>query len=199
MTDYSKTRTGVFQYRGASMYGTFRPGDMLVVREVDFDAVCPGDVIAFRAPDSDTNNNLIVHRVLERTYKGLITQGDACHEPDDTCVQADDLLGRVIQVQRGTRTRAVQGGLIGRCWAYVTRFGRHMLALGRLPYRWLRASRVVRYLWRPIVTQVYVITSRGPVIKYLCGSSTIAVWQPATRTYWCQKPYDLVLDTPDNG
>jgi hypothetical protein len=189
--------TKIFQYRGSSMTGTFRSGDMLVVREVAFDAVRPGDVIAFRAPGSNAGDHLIVHRVLGCTPDGLITRGDACGEPDTVRVQTEDLMGRVIQVQRGAHTRTVPGGLIGRWWAHGLRLRRFVLRLGRAPYRWLRASGLARFLWRPTVTQVSLMTQQGSAVKYLCGARAVAIWYPEARIYWCRKPYDLVLDSPE--
>ena len=178
------------------MAGTFRSGDMLVVREVSFCDVHPGDVVAFRAPGHDDNATLIVHRVVTRTHDGLITQGDAYTGPDTGRVQASDMVGRVIQAQRGTRPRPVPGGFRGRWWVRFLRLQRRLLAAARAPYRWLRASGIVRRVWRPSVTQVLLMTAQEPVVKYLCGARAVAVWRPDTRTYWCQKPYDLVLDAP---
>lgn len=189
--------TDVFQYRGSSMTGTFRPGDMLIVRDVTFEAIRPGDVVAFRAPGRADDATMIVHRVVARAVDGLVTQGDACGAPDAARVQATDLVGRVIQAQRGTRLRPAPGGIAGRCWARALRLRRRVLALGRLPYRWLRASGLVRRVWRPAVTQVSMMTSQGTVVKYLCGARAVAEWRPETRTYRCQKPYDLVLDAPE--
>lgn len=179
------------------MTGTFRSGDILIVREVAFEAIRPGDVVAFRAPGGSDDATLIVHRVVACAHDGLITQGDACDAPDTARIQAANLVGRVIQAQRGTWLRPTPGGLAGRCWARALRLRKHVLALGRLPYRWLRASGIVRRMWHPAVTQISLMTAHGPMVKYLCGARAVAVWRPETRTYWCQKPYDLVLDAPD--
>ena len=180
------------------MTGTFRAGDMLIVRETAFEDARPGDVVAFRAPGGDDDANLIVHRVVARAAGGLITRGDACGAPDTARVQPGDLVGRVIQAQRGRRVRRVWGGWTGRCWARALRLRKHMLAVARLPYRWLRASGIVRHVWRPAVTQVSVMTTLGTVLKYLCGARAVAVWRPEAKAYWCEKPYDLVLDAPDS-
>lgn len=180
------------------MTGSFRAGDILVVRETAFQDARPGDVIAFRAPGGDPVADLIVHRVVARVADGLITQGDACGAPDAAHVQACDLVGCVIQAQRGRHVRRVWGGEAGRWWARALRLRRRVLALSRAPYRWLRASGVIRHLWRPAVTQVSLMTAHGPVVKYLCGARAVAVWRPETKAYWCEKPYDLVLDAPDS-
>jgi len=189
--------TNIFQYRGSSMTGTFRPGDMLIVREVAFEAIRPGDVMAFHAPGDSDDATLIVHRVVARAHDGLITQGDACGAPDTTHVQVADIIGRVIQAQRGARLRPTPGGLAGCWWARFVRLWRRVLVFARAPYRWLRASGIVQHVWRPAVTQVSLMTAQGMVVKYLCGARAVAVWRPETQVYWCKKPYDLVLDAPD--
>lgn len=188
--------TEVFQYRGASMTGTFRGGDMLITREVAFEAIRPGDVIAFRTPESN-DDALVVHRVVARAADGLITRGDACGAPDVARVQPGDLIGRVIQARRGTRLHHVPGGFAGRWWAHFLHLRRGVLVAARLPYRWLRATDLVRRVWRPTVTRVSLMTTQGPVVKYLCGARTVAVWRPEAKAYWCKKPYDLVLDAPE--
>jgi len=183
------------------MAGAFRPGDVLIVRDVAFEAIRPGDVIAFRAPGSAGTAHLVVHRVVARAPGGLITQGDANAAPDAARVQANGLVGRVTQAQRGTRVRPAPGGLTGRWHARWTRLRarvrRRVVAIGRAPYRWRRASGLARRLWRPAVTRVTMMTTQGTVVKYLCGARAVAEWRPETRAYWCEKPYDLVLDAPE--
>ncbi len=179
------------------MAGTFRSGDMLIVRDVTFAAIRPGDVVAFRAPGQVDDASLIVHRVAACDVDGLMTRGDACAAPDTARVRFCDLVGRVVQAQRGVHVRPIVGGWVGHWWARCLRLRRRILLAARLPYRWLRASGLVRRVWRPAVTQVSLMTARGPVVKYLCGARAVAVWQPEAKAYWCKKPYDLVLDAPD--
>jgi hypothetical protein len=177
------------------MTGTFHPGDILVVRKTRYRDVSVGDVVAFRTSKNPVGG-LIVHRVVNCTADGLLTQGDACTTPDASHVQACNLIGRVTQVLHGGKSYRVWGGRAGQLWARYVRLRRRLLTIGRAPYRWLRASGIIRRLWHPPLVCVMLTTMRGPVIKYLCGGKTVAIWATEGQTYWCRKPYDLVLDAP---
>ncbi len=191
----------IFLYQGLSMAGTFRFGDLLLVTPTVLSQLRQGDVVVFYSSGIDKGERtVIVHRVVEQTADGVLTQGDACALPDSAVVYPSQVLGRVSRVQRGNRSYPVLNGCAGRVWARYVRLRHRILALGRLPYRWLRASGLirclVRRLWRPAVACVTLATAQGPVVKYLHNGETVAVWQPETRAYWCRKPYDLVLEVP---
>lgn len=175
------------------MNGTFRMGDVLVAEAIVPGQVLPGDVLVFSPSGA---SEVIVHRVVGRVAQGFITQGDAMRFPDATPVAARHVVGRVIQVQRGSRVVPVRGGQFGRFWAGCLRLWRYLLAVGRLPYNLLRTSGFIRRFWQPVVTQVSVETNHGPTVKYLCAGKTVAIWRPGDRSYWCRKPYDLVLRPP---
>lgn len=178
------------------MKGAFLPGDVLRVSPLPWQKIRPGDIIAFHTHDGIQPSHIIVHRVRACVPDGLLTQGDACLSPDAFAVGAAQVIGRVTQVQRGNKSHIVWGGFVGRLWVRYVRLRRGLLAFGRAPYRWVRASGILRRLWRPSVVSVIVATAEGPMVKYLCGGKTVAVWQPETRAYWCRKPYDLVLERP---
>ncbi|MBN2394492.1 MAG: hypothetical protein JXR84_27410 [Anaerolineae bacterium] len=180
------------------MAGTFRHGDLLLVVPVVLSQLRIGDVVVFCRTSADRGaHTTVVHRVTACVEDGVITQGDALALPDATIVHPTQLLGRVTQVQRGDKCYAVWSGFAGQVWRHYVRLRHHLLALGRAPYQWLRASGLVRRLWRPSFTHMTLSTEQGPVVKYLCGGKTVAVWQPKTQAYWCRKPYDLVLGVPE--
>ncbi len=186
----------LFSYRGDSMEGTLRRGDLLLVAPVEFAAVCPGDVIVFGSPEAGGGRPVVVHRVLGRTAAGLVTRGDARARPDSQPVGAACLVGRVCFVRREGRLRRVWGGARGRLWAGGLRLWRRVAAAGRLPYRLLRASGLARRLWRPAIVPVHLRTDEGPLVKYVHGRRTVACWWPGEGRFWCCKPYDLVIAPP---
>lgn len=186
-----------FPYRGASMSGTFRQGDILLVQPVLLEAIRAGDVVVFSFAQADSEMPPIVHRVQACTAKGLVTQGDASSAPDAALVGAQELIGRVCLVQRAGSVRRVWGGRAGQLWAGYLRLRRPLLKLARLPYRLLRASGLVRRLWRPRLSQVHLTTEEGTVVKYVAGQRAVACWWPEKRHFWCKKPYDLVIERPD--
>jgi len=71
--------------------------------------------------------------------------------------------------------------------------------VGRWPYGWLRNSRLVSQLWRPVITRIYITTEDGPLVKYISGRRTVARWWPATGRFHCCKPYDLVIPRPNKA
>ncbi len=183
----------IFPYRGSSMNGTFRPGDLLYVEAVDSEDVRPGDVVLFFSGDGDV---FLTHRVVARTAFGLLTRGDAHPLPDPAPVATERLVGRVHFCERQGRVRPVWGGWAGRLWATLLRLRRRLLQAMGFPYRVLRRSGLVRRLWRPAVKGVHLESAEGPVVKYVHGRRTVACWWPEDGRFWCRRPYDLVIDLP---
>ncbi len=187
-------------YHGGSMLGTLRPGDQVVIEPVLFTAIRPGDVIAFRPTTADDEGIPIVHRVVAIRPAGLLTQGDNSTQVDEELVTADRLLGRVTYVERGGRRRLVRGGRAGQLWVVYLRARRraYNLAarLGRGLYQRLRASGLMRRVWRPRITRVRLVNNYGTQVKYVCGGRTVARWWPHQNRFECQKPYDLVIPRP---
>ena len=95
-------RGGAFRFRarGGSMAPFIRDGDTLTVAPVEAAALRVGDVVLYRA-DGD---RLAAHRVVARRLEGdrrrWVTRGDAAKGPGDV-VAAEQVLGRVVRVQRG--------------------------------------------------------------------------------------------------
>jgi hypothetical protein len=145
----------------------------------------------------------IIHRVVAIRPAGLCTQGDNNAQVDAELVTADRLLGRVTYVERGGRRRLVRGGRAGQLWVvylHARRCAYKMAAcLGRGLYRRLRASGLMRQVWRPRITQVRLVNNHGAQVKYVCGRRTVARWWPHQNRFECQKPYDLVIPRPNGA
>jgi hypothetical protein len=190
-------------YHGGSMLGTLRSGDQVVIEPVPLTAIRPGDVVAFRPTTADDGKIPIVHRVVAIRPAGLLTQGDNNAQADEELVTADRLLGRVTYVERGGRRRLVRGGRAGQLWVVYLRAWRRAYYLtawlGRGLYRRLRASGLMRRVWRPKITRVRLVNNHGTQVKYVCGGRTVARWWPHQNRFQCQKPYDLVIPRPDGA
>ncbi len=67
-------------YPTISMLPTLEVGDLVVVHSVPYNTIQLGDVIVYAKPDSNgictSASEVIVHRVVNITKQGLITQGD---------------------------------------------------------------------------------------------------------------------------
>ena len=87
------------------MVPVLRPGDLLMVRQVEPSSLTPGSILVFRQ-----NDRLVVHRLAAREGANLITRGDARPFMDPP-VPATDILGRVESAQRNGRTLSLQPSL----------------------------------------------------------------------------------------
>jgi hypothetical protein len=124
---------------GSSMLPTLWPGDLISVSDREVDRALPGDLVVFRLGD-----RLVTHRVVEvrktksevRSPKSVIqirspesplefvTRGDAL-SANDPPVSSQDLLGRVVAVERGVRRHAPRQSPAGRVMSWI--FGRSEL------------------------------------------------------------------------
>ena len=184
-------------YNGASMNPTFRAGSILYVRPQARE-LAVGDVIVYS--DSDTKDN-IVHRVVAVRGEQVITRGDHNPANDLSPVQSAQILGKVERLHDGVTDRVVRGGQMG---LWQVQFRRVLRSFGRLsrqalgmPYRLLRRSRIVGRFWNPAFTKVSLQESGIHCIKYIYRQRTVAIWYPSQGQFECRKPYDLVLQPPD--
>jgi hypothetical protein len=188
-------------YRGKSMAGTFRAGDCLTVVPVPLAELQAGDVVVYRGPNGQGEQNELVHRIVAASSEGLVARGDNNPCPDSALVTADNLVGRVTHVERKGRMRPVRGGRWGlgraRLLHALALAWRWFKRLGGRPYRWLRASGLVPRVWHPVFQKIRLATEGGPLVKYVCAGRTVARWWPATGRFECRKPYDLVLRGED--
>lgn len=185
-----------FLYFGNSMRGTFSYGDLLLVVPVAHHAVCSGDVIVFRQVEIHGSGVAIVHRVKNRTAAALTTEGDGLSAPDPAPVLAENLVGRVVCVERDGAIRLVLNGPMGQLWAKWIRLRQQLMMAGRSLYHLLRTSRIMYRFWQPDLGQVWLETERGPLVKYIHQRRTVARWWPVQDQFWCKKPYDLIIESP---
>jgi signal peptidase I len=201
----------IFFYHGFSMRGTFRLGDCMFVEPIMLNDLHPGDIVIYqRTENNGPNREKVVHRVIKIVPGGLISRGDNNQTNDKNVVLEEDLVGRVTGLERGGKYYAVRGGKVGRLRSAFLRWwnparrrallfmGKHIYPLGRWFYRWLRERQLAAYVWKPSVTQIYLHTKRGPVVKYSVGTRTVAYWYPNRDQFRCKKPYDLVIPRPSS-
>jgi len=147
-------------YTGPSMNPTLREPDLLWVEPYGNRPIRAGDVVCFESPEHDTN---IVHRVISISRRRMgdgglrdeiRTRGDNNQMLDTAVLAADNLLGRVVAAQRGSRLRSIPGGRTGLLVAWVLR-------------RWKSIWRVVAGL----VSRVYQLLVRGGPLGFLLPGS----------------------------
>lgn len=91
-------------YAGESMRPHFLVGDTLLVVPYGLQEISPGDVVVFPHPQTKKQ---VVHRVVAVTLEGVCTKGDNNSKVDEWILKPQDILGRVVAIQREGRTLQV--------------------------------------------------------------------------------------------
>lgn len=88
------TTFGILPVRvlSGSMAPEILEGDMAYIRQCKENAVVPGDVIAFRTE----NDQLVLHRLIEKTSEGLVTKGDANEHEDFSTADPANVVGTFL-------------------------------------------------------------------------------------------------------
>jgi hypothetical protein len=188
-------------YRGRSMLGTFRFGDSLIIESVPFNDLRPGDIVVYKGLNHGGDEDNLVHRVISIRPEGLVTQGDNNSRPDKTFVNEGKLLGRVCHMERGGKKIPVCNGRMGLLRVRVRRrldflqneIWRLVRSMGRGTYGRIRESGLIPLLWRPAISKVFLMTEKGPMVKYISRNRTVGEYWPENGRFRCRKPYDLLL------
>lgn len=128
ITVLEKGKAFRFQAKGSSMTPFIKDGDVITLERIQGGKIRRGDVVAVISP---TPENLRVHRVV-RVQKGRYSiKGDNASHLDGV-FDAAQILGRVIQVERGTHTIQLGSGVERALIGFLS--GRNLLqpALARL-------------------------------------------------------------------
>lgn len=177
------------------MRGTLAEGDGVWISPVDFHALQKGDVVGFEA-----GGRVMVHRIVGWAGAGAQTQGDGNWRRDPALLMPGQLIGKVTDAERGGKRFPVAGGAVGYRRAALLHgraFLRWMvLSLLNIPYRLVRASRIVSWLWRPRIVAARFTARPGTITKFIHQGRTVARWLPHDERWECRKPYDLVLAPP---
>jgi signal peptidase I len=94
---------------GTSMLPTIFPGDVLQIESAPLNELAVGDVVLIKR-----GNRIIIHRLVSNEGEQWVTRGDAVPQ-DDPPVVDEEFLGRITQIDRGSRAieprKRVQGVL----------------------------------------------------------------------------------------
>lgn len=119
MTDVLAQNTSFeFEAKGFSMHPFIRDGDQITL-EPPPSIFQIGQVVAFVGSPRD---RLLIHRIITIGRQGILTRGDNSLQPDEL-ITPDCVLGRVVQVRRGSRQVRLGLGLERMVIAWLSRLG----------------------------------------------------------------------------
>lgn len=87
---YNIIRLRTYTVLSGSMEPEFYPGDMVVVTKPNTSKLVPNDIITFK-----TDNEIVTHRIIEKTPEGFITQGDNNNVADSEMITPENIIGEV--------------------------------------------------------------------------------------------------------
>lgn len=182
------------------MRGTLCMGDIVRVDDVSLQSIRAGDVIVFAHLSSPEHKT--IHRVQSISSKGLITQGDNCPDSDSRPVTEQEFIGRVSFVERQGTLKKISGGRAGLLRATALRTLKHVRSflhpVSRPLYLFLGKSIIVLFKWHPQIRRMCISTPSERITKYVYNNKTVAYWKQSTGEWYCIKPYDLILEKPNN-
>ena len=95
-----------FRAHGGSMHPTIRDGELVTVAPVYARSLGPGDVVLYQTAEGVIAHRLV--RVAEIAGRArYVCRGDSV-ATDDAPVEAGAILGRVVTIERGGRSRTLQ-------------------------------------------------------------------------------------------
>jgi hypothetical protein len=122
-------------YYGNSMRSVFNTGERLQLKEIGFDALQTGDIVAVTAGEKH-----YVHRIIEINAGYAVTMGDNNLDPDEELLTPESrFMLAVGAVARNGEFRKISGGAEG-----MREFRRHQ----KLQRRRYRAGRILEKLER---------------------------------------------------
>jgi signal peptidase len=187
----------VINYTGKSMFPTFRKGDILRVEPYRDTEISPGDVIVFK---SHINGLLVVHRVVSAGEEGVRTKGDNVLLTDNIVLQANDIIGAVVSVQRGRTRIMISGGFPGRMYALILGTGKRfqilLSNLFRPSYHWLAQRGAFKNLFpRFLPTKVSCFRREdGLDFQLHWGRHLIGRRLPGQDQWYIRPPFRLFVD-----
>lgn len=184
-------------YAGDSMHPLFRDLDVLYIAPCN--DIRPGDVIVFKWQDQ-SNNDIIVHRVISIGQSGVITKGDNNKRPDPGLRTPEYIMGVVFYLKRGKRISRVYGGsrgvIFSTIYGYVLSAKSLLLNVLYWPYSMLSRSGICRAML-PGFIKYRVITikrSDSDELLLVAGRHMIGKYVPAADIWKIRPPFKLFID-----
>jgi len=183
-------------YAGNSMAPILKTGDILKIVAHE-NEIRVGDVAAFRSPRCGT---LIVHRVVSADQQGVRTKGDNNPAIDDWVLQPNEIIGRVVSLERNKKRIRIIGGFRGRIYALVLGATKRIdLAFSSAfgpAYRWLGKTGILRNLfsrWMSVQVSCFK-RSDDMELQLRLGQRVIGKCLPGQDRWLIRRPFRLFID-----
>jgi signal peptidase I len=130
-----------FRAGGMSMFPFIRSGDVVTIAPLDREKPYLGDIVAFLHP---SNRSLTLHRVIGVESQSYDIRGDNAMGSDGN-IPVENILGRVVRVERNDRRVRLGTGPGGRVLAILSRRG----ILGKVISMTISTVAFIRSVLRP--------------------------------------------------
>jgi signal peptidase len=185
-------------YTGFSMNPTLKTSDILEILPYNGRKIKKGDVIVFLAP-ADTRK--VVHRIISVNNEGIRTRGDnRGNTIDPWIIYPENILGRVVNSNRGNKRLRIYGGLIGRSLVRTIKVIQLMdLTISNFlspVYYWLARIRIFKRLL-PIKRVLRVMSFNRPTgteYQLFIGPYLIGRLIPGSNRWHIKRPFRLFID-----
>ncbi len=184
-------------YTGPSMNPTLRTGDSLRVIPYGNSRIRVGDVVVFLSSDYE---RYVVHRVVSIDSQGVWTKGDNSNNIDSRVLHSDDIIGRVVSVQRNSRSVNIRRGgwsriLAPAFWAR-TRIDLTISRILHPAYHYFAQSGIFRnVISRLLKTQIFCFKRpNGIEMQLLMGQWVIGRRLPEKDKWQIRRPFRLFVD-----
>lgn len=116
------------------MRHVFQNGDSITVSSCNWPELTIGDIVVFKRENEARS---VIHRIVGRSDRQLITQGDHNPAPDSETVSPDQLIGLAVSFSRASKQYSIRRGSQG-----AREFRKHQFLL--------KLRRTIQTLCRPL-------------------------------------------------
>jgi signal peptidase I len=184
-------------YTGPSMSPILQEPEILEIMPFGNRPLQAGDVVFFRSPGA---HQMVVHRIVRLTPKGIFTRGDNNRGNDAFVLQPGDIQGRVVAAWQGQKKRAIAGGrlgwLIGRWLPWKRFLDRGLSDLLHSFYHALaRRELLVALLPKGLRPRIVVFQNKGtnrPCL--LLGRHIIGRYDDRRQQWQINRPFRLIVN-----
>ncbi len=168
------------------MRGVFHNGDRLTVHPCSFDLIIPGDIVVFNLGEQD-----IVHRVVEKRDRELVTGGDSNPRLDHDIVLPDRFIGKVSGVNRNGKEISLRHGKRGlRVWRRHQRFWLTLFSINKVINLFFPPGSL-SWIFR---IQPFLLKLKNPdFYKIIYKKKVIGSFNPTDYSFHLSKPWSLFV------